>query len=176
MWKLLWSIWLLTLLGIFGGGVPVAASTVWSGSMWFTFHYDGQTQGGPAYDGASPRVLDYDSAAVPIADGKENRTARTGDAFPNFAEFPAAETEVTARPVRRKRILQVLLAARNSGLGTLAPAGNCGPTVADVLGRKAVRGSIGNSRALVQPVGRRSAVQNARKLGHALESRNHQTS
>jgi hypothetical protein len=96
MWKLLWSIWLLTLLGIFGGGVPVAASTVWSGSMWFTFHYDGQTQGGPAYDGASPRVLDYDSAAVPIADGKENRTARTGDAFPNFAEFPAAETEVTA--------------------------------------------------------------------------------
>ena len=60
--------------------------------MWFSFHYDGQTQAGPTYDGPPPRAPDYDSAGVPIADEKQNLTARTGDAFPNFAEFQAAKT------------------------------------------------------------------------------------
>lgn len=54
--------------------------------------YDAHARASTLYDGSSFPAFDYDSAAVPVADEKENRTLGTSSAFVDFSEFLAAKT------------------------------------------------------------------------------------
>jgi len=57
-----------------------------------TFTYDGQNQTKTACDGALVSVFNYDSKAVLIADGKENRAAEASGLFAKFVGFLAADS------------------------------------------------------------------------------------
>ena len=57
-----------------------------------TWAYDAHTQASTVYDGTSFQAFGYDSAAVLVADEKENRTAVTSHPFAGFPEFLAAKT------------------------------------------------------------------------------------
>ena len=86
--KLIHSIWLTTLLVVFG--LPAIASAV--SPVPTMFAYDGHNQARNAYDGASPSAFDYDCAAVCVADEKEIQAVGDGGLFVDFFEFLAAET------------------------------------------------------------------------------------
>ncbi len=85
--NLIHSIWVVTVLAVFG--LPRIASASSPVPMLST--HDGPNQARIAYDGRSPSVFNYDSAAVLSADGKESQTARTGGIFGISAELFAAK-------------------------------------------------------------------------------------
>jgi hypothetical protein len=95
--KLIWAIWLVTLLVNLN---PVLACMA-TGMPAFPIADDRQRQLGITYDEQNPaeNVYDvgvladssYDSAAVPIANDKQNRTVRASRFFARFAKFLAAE-------------------------------------------------------------------------------------
>jgi len=91
MSKLIHSIWLLILMGILGGALPVVASTAWTAPMRFAIQYDGQIQLRITYDETSRWSFDYDSPTAPFVTENENRTTGMADAFVDFAELSAAK-------------------------------------------------------------------------------------
>jgi hypothetical protein len=86
--KLNCSIWLLTLLSIFGLFLPVAASAFSSAPN--SFAYDERNQVSIVYDGLSLTAFNYDSAAVRVADEEEIQPVGACSLFADFGQFLAA--------------------------------------------------------------------------------------
>jgi hypothetical protein len=87
--KLNRSIWLLTLLAVFGLLLPTVASAFSTPRNLFA--YDEQTQASIAYDGNSLTAFDYDFASTLSANESANRIRDEGGVFAQFAKFLAAK-------------------------------------------------------------------------------------
>ena len=89
--NVIWSIWLLALVGILGSAMPVITSASPVAEARFAFNYDVGIQTVGAYDEHAQSAFTYDSAAVLIL--KECWSGRCGShgLFAVFVEFLAAE-------------------------------------------------------------------------------------